>query len=283
MGHVDDSVLAPVRERYGEPRVLRLEQPVGRGSDLVVASGRHGRRHDITFFAFNGARLALIRKPQFAAGVWRPPSGGIRPGESLEVGTQREAWRRSARRSSSRVTCRRPEVSDSPVTARRSTGARTSSLRRRMPMSSCRRISSRLRRRAGAPSRSSRARSAKRRWQRAAACGAIGWASTTPPSRSCGAGSDSLRLGRAAAIRSGPDMDRRTLRLRPGRGGTSDITHLQRDELAPPNGGLAPALPPLSGPPPAGLPRLARCRPRSCARCPRPAEARSVPPASCGR
>ena len=92
MGHVDDSVLAPVRARYGEPRVLRLEQPVGRAElDLVVASGRYGRRHDITFLAFNGARLALIRKPQFAAGVWRPPSGGIKPGESLEAGTQREA------------------------------------------------------------------------------------------------------------------------------------------------------------------------------------------------
>jgi 8-oxo-dGTP pyrophosphatase MutT (NUDIX family) len=92
MGHVDDSVLAPVRERYGEPRVLRLEQPVGQAElDLVVASGRHGRRHDITFFTFNGPRLALIRKPQFAPGVWRPPSGGIRPGESLEAGTLREA------------------------------------------------------------------------------------------------------------------------------------------------------------------------------------------------
>lgn len=92
MGHVDDALLAPVRERLGEPRVLQLEQAVGREElDLVIASGRHGRRHDITFFAFNDERLALIRKPQFAPGVWRPPSGGIRPGEGLETGTKREA------------------------------------------------------------------------------------------------------------------------------------------------------------------------------------------------
>jgi ADP-ribose pyrophosphatase YjhB (NUDIX family) len=92
MGHVDEALLAPARARYGSPRVLQLEQPVGRAElELVVASGRHGRRHDITFFAFNGERLALIRKPHFVPGVWRPPSGGIRPGEPLESGTEREA------------------------------------------------------------------------------------------------------------------------------------------------------------------------------------------------
>jgi 8-oxo-dGTP pyrophosphatase MutT (NUDIX family) len=92
MGHVDDALLAPARARYGEPRVLHLEQPVARDElDLVVASGRYGRRHDITFFAFNDDRLALIRKPHFAPGIWRPPSGGIRPGEGVEAGTQREA------------------------------------------------------------------------------------------------------------------------------------------------------------------------------------------------
>ena len=92
MGFVDEAVLAPVRARYVEPQLLRLVQPVDRAElDLVVASGRHGRRHDMTFFAFNGQRLALIRKPHFLPGIWRPPSGGIRPGERLEVGVGREA------------------------------------------------------------------------------------------------------------------------------------------------------------------------------------------------
>jgi 8-oxo-dGTP pyrophosphatase MutT (NUDIX family) len=85
-------VLGPARQRYGEPSVLRLEQPVSRAElELVVASGRFGRRHDITFFAFNDERLALIRKPSFAPGVWRPPSGGIKPRETLELGVEREA------------------------------------------------------------------------------------------------------------------------------------------------------------------------------------------------
>ena len=92
MGFLDDVALAPARARYGEPRVLVLEQPVQRAElDLVVASGRHGRRHDVTFFVFNGERLALIRKPHFLPGIWRPPSGGVRPGEPLEAGIAREA------------------------------------------------------------------------------------------------------------------------------------------------------------------------------------------------
>jgi len=93
MAFVDEAVLGPARARYGEPRVLRLVQPVDRAElDLVVASGRrHDRRHDVTFFVFNGERLALIRKPHFLPGVWRPPSGGLRPGESLEEGVAREA------------------------------------------------------------------------------------------------------------------------------------------------------------------------------------------------
>jgi ADP-ribose pyrophosphatase YjhB (NUDIX family) len=36
-------------------------------------------------------RLALIRKPHFAADVWRPPGGGVKPGEDFADGAKREA------------------------------------------------------------------------------------------------------------------------------------------------------------------------------------------------
>jgi 8-oxo-dGTP diphosphatase len=36
-------------------------------------------------------RLALIRKPHFALDVWRPPGGGIKPGEDPGDGAVREA------------------------------------------------------------------------------------------------------------------------------------------------------------------------------------------------
>jgi ADP-ribose pyrophosphatase YjhB (NUDIX family) len=45
----------------------------------------------VTFFVFNGERLALIRKPHFAPGVWRPPGGGIHRGEDFVSGARREA------------------------------------------------------------------------------------------------------------------------------------------------------------------------------------------------
>jgi len=47
----------------------------------------------VTLFILDpGGRLALIRKPQFAADVWRPPGGGIQPGEEFVSGAVREAF-----------------------------------------------------------------------------------------------------------------------------------------------------------------------------------------------
>jgi len=92
MAWVDEAVLTEVRRRYGEPSRLRIELEISRAErDLVVASGRSGRRHDVTFFVFNGGRLALIRKPHYESGLWRPPGGGLKPGEDFIAGALREA------------------------------------------------------------------------------------------------------------------------------------------------------------------------------------------------
>jgi len=89
---VDDTMLASVRRLYGAPRELALVQEISPPErDLVLGSGLSGRSHDVTFFVFNGERLALIRKPHFAPGVWRPPGGGIHEGEDFGTGAEREA------------------------------------------------------------------------------------------------------------------------------------------------------------------------------------------------
>jgi 8-oxo-dGTP pyrophosphatase MutT (NUDIX family) len=89
---VDETVLEPVREAYGTPRVLELQVPISVAErDLVRHSTRKGRHHDVTFFVFHGDRLALIRKPHYAPGLWRPPGGGLKPGEPFEAGVRREA------------------------------------------------------------------------------------------------------------------------------------------------------------------------------------------------
>jgi ADP-ribose pyrophosphatase YjhB (NUDIX family) len=89
--HVDEVVLAPVRERYGEPVVLPWEGEITE-REWSIATHNPARTHDVTLFILDpAARLALIRKPHFTEGVWRPPGGGIKPGEDFEAGAVREA------------------------------------------------------------------------------------------------------------------------------------------------------------------------------------------------
>jgi ADP-ribose pyrophosphatase YjhB (NUDIX family) len=88
--HVTEAVLQPLRERYGEPRVLEWEGEISE-YEHGLATYNPKRMHDVTLFILNGDRLALIRKPQFEPGVWRPPGGGVKPGEDFETGVQREA------------------------------------------------------------------------------------------------------------------------------------------------------------------------------------------------
>jgi ADP-ribose pyrophosphatase YjhB (NUDIX family) len=89
--HVDDAVLAAVRARFGTPAELSW---AGEITDVEWALATHNpaRTHDVTLFILDPSRrLALIRKPQFAEDVWRPPGGGIHPGEDFVAGAVREA------------------------------------------------------------------------------------------------------------------------------------------------------------------------------------------------
>jgi ADP-ribose pyrophosphatase YjhB (NUDIX family) len=87
--HVDERVLEPVRARFGEPARLAWEGEISE-RELALVTHNAARRHDVTLFVENGARLALIRKPHFEPGVWRTPGGGIKPGEDFVAGVVRE-------------------------------------------------------------------------------------------------------------------------------------------------------------------------------------------------
>ena len=88
--HLDETVLAAVRERFGTPAVLTWRGEISE-QELRLATYNPQRVHDVTVFIFAGARLALIRKPHFDAGVWRPPGGGVKPGEDFVEAVRREA------------------------------------------------------------------------------------------------------------------------------------------------------------------------------------------------
>ncbi len=89
--HLSDEVLRPIRERYGEPAVLEWAGEISeREYDLATYDPR--RLHDVTLFILNGPRLALIRKHPFPPDVWRPPGGGVKPGEDFVDAVRREAF-----------------------------------------------------------------------------------------------------------------------------------------------------------------------------------------------
>ena len=89
--HVTEAVLRPLRERYGEPALLEWEGEISE-REHALATYNPKRTHDVTLFILNGERLALIRKPQFEPGVWRPPGGGVKAGEDFVEGVRREAF-----------------------------------------------------------------------------------------------------------------------------------------------------------------------------------------------
>ena len=88
--HVDETVLALVRRRFGEPAALDWEGEVS-APERAMITYDPARRHDVTLFVTNGERLALIRKPHFPEGIWRTPGGGIKAGEDFVDGVIREA------------------------------------------------------------------------------------------------------------------------------------------------------------------------------------------------
>ncbi|HZT91951.1 MAG TPA: NUDIX hydrolase [Gaiellaceae bacterium] len=89
--HVTEEVLAPLRERYGPPVELEWSGAIDE-REHAVATYDPARTHDVTLFILDPAeRVALIRKPHFERGIWRPPGGGIKRGEDFAAGAVREA------------------------------------------------------------------------------------------------------------------------------------------------------------------------------------------------
>jgi len=89
--HVDEATLAGLRERFGTPLELPWEGEISE-AEWAIATHNPARTHDVTLLILDPSRrLALIRKPHFEAGIWRPPGGGIKPGENFVAGAVREA------------------------------------------------------------------------------------------------------------------------------------------------------------------------------------------------
>jgi 8-oxo-dGTP pyrophosphatase MutT (NUDIX family) len=91
--YFDEQMIQAAQERYGRPTLLRLNYPTPQSHfDFIRSTQRDGRAHDVTLYLYHQDRLAVTRKPPYPEGAYRPPSGGLHLGESLEVGAKREAF-----------------------------------------------------------------------------------------------------------------------------------------------------------------------------------------------
>jgi len=88
--HLTEARLDELRRRYGEPVELPWAGEIT-AREHALATHDPARTHDVTLFILNGERLALIRKPSYPPGIWRPPGGGVREDEDAEQGARREA------------------------------------------------------------------------------------------------------------------------------------------------------------------------------------------------
>lgn len=81
-----------VEEKYGTPDVIAFVYEMKPNEfEMVRRTQKNGRAHDVTLFIMINEQIVVIRKPMYPAGAYRPPSGGISPGEQFEDGALREA------------------------------------------------------------------------------------------------------------------------------------------------------------------------------------------------
>jgi 8-oxo-dGTP diphosphatase len=89
--YVGPEVIAGAEQRFGEPakRSFRVDTAPAEIA-FIRRTQKHGRAHDVTLVIADGDRFAVIAKHSYPSGLFRFPSGGLSPGETLEEGALRE-------------------------------------------------------------------------------------------------------------------------------------------------------------------------------------------------
>jgi 8-oxo-dGTP pyrophosphatase MutT (NUDIX family) len=90
--YFSDEMVRAAERRYGVPQFCAVSYPASEREIAIVRSSQAGgRKHDITMAIFGRPGVIVIAKPWYTVGLYRLPSGGLRPGEALETGAAREA------------------------------------------------------------------------------------------------------------------------------------------------------------------------------------------------
>jgi 8-oxo-dGTP pyrophosphatase MutT (NUDIX family) len=86
-------MIQEVADRYGYPPLLAMAAPVNSEEYQFIRSTQsYGRCHDVTLYIFKGNKVIVNSKHHYPRGLYRAPSGGLKPGESFEEGVAREAY-----------------------------------------------------------------------------------------------------------------------------------------------------------------------------------------------
>jgi ADP-ribose pyrophosphatase YjhB (NUDIX family) len=86
-------MLEDIEKKYGAPRELTMSFPMRPSEfEMLKQSMRDGRDSDVTLFIFKESKVMVIAKPWYPEGLYRAPSGGIKPGEDIELSAKREAY-----------------------------------------------------------------------------------------------------------------------------------------------------------------------------------------------
>ena len=82
-----------VADQYGYPPLRNMVAPVDREEfDFIKSTQYFGRSHDVTMYIFKGNQVIVNAKHHYPKGLFRAPSGGLKPGETFEEGVYREAY-----------------------------------------------------------------------------------------------------------------------------------------------------------------------------------------------
>lgn len=88
-----------IEKRFGNPREFSTEFAMDqREFNQLLQSMRDGRDSDITLLIFKDKKAVVIAKPWYPKGLYRLPSGGWKPGESLEECARREGYEETGTR-----------------------------------------------------------------------------------------------------------------------------------------------------------------------------------------
>lgn len=89
--YVTDEMVQGMADIYGVPATAEYQVDVTpREYDRIHASMTDGRNHDVTLYINKGDRVVVIAKPFYPPGLFRAPSGGLKPGEPFLDGIDRE-------------------------------------------------------------------------------------------------------------------------------------------------------------------------------------------------